>query len=1401
MAVWETEDERSGPARPALTTAMDAQRPRSSRTPSRGSKQSRRSVTPPAKMSSSPPPMPGSDKTDKSDRVSKDFATDHNISILDPRRFTPTLHANLVSEILNLRRDQEEKLKLIESLESTLQTTRDEEDAIQTTLVSTAKENRSLKRQLALLEGGTSSALGELARERDEAVEAAAESKKRLEATQKKLKTQEDDSGRTHDQWAKEKDEWDEERRRMERKLHVAESRLKIVLEEVAAFHDAQANAGEESDGEDKGKDKDSDAGSVRSMSIRESLRFSLMNRANGHSLADELDFDDESDYQTDPNGRDSVMSTRMHARNDSRASILSKTHRRHRSSESFVRPGSVARGRFQPQMQAEGSLANGIIQEIEEPPSPALRKPTVSYTDTGVQYSPPPSPKLPPAKPSTPGPSGVSALAARWEKHHEAEATEANQRRKRVAAAARPLSIQATPPQSLMVSSSAQTVDAPLSPPKTPRTPSQETTRTPKPQPADMISSATQTDPPAPPPLPRPVTPPTPAIPSIAIHPPKSRPSTPKKSLLPQLFKDFGCQVSLSNVPMSSTGVQTEEIRIDQRLDRLPAHLHPSAINSRPTSPAAGTEIPNDPDCHFTPVPGNLPPRNPRRLTSQRSIGELATSARMSVESETKDAYPGNNDDGPVSQKAGVRRPHRISSLFAGFDAVSSADEADDFADADMSDTEYRTALSAPRPVKTPEPGRSTPVSVPSSPEEVAPKKSADKLPARPAGVKEILAAPRLAESPEGFGPTRKGSKGHIRGSGMGGKSGGMRKAAMIQNGITTHQEDAKDPPFPIPTRASSRRPLNGSVPSDGNRSPTRNEPWKKNRMPLHRANSLQRKSRSGAAGHSRGRSRRQNSSSPPYTPDPTQDPSIPPLPRNQLTTPKNSHFRGKGHSQQPSTNTATTEATGFQSNASSQPAANTVVDAIAQTMVGEWMFKYVRRRKSFGVANDNVAKDDSSNDRHKRWVWLAPYERAILWSSKQPSSGSALLGKSGRKLTIQSVLDVKDDNPAPKGHSVVFNRSILILTPQRALKFTAVNAERHYLWLTSLSFLAHSQQQVPDLPAPAPLAAARTPDFDIPPSKAKSRRPRIRDSIRLAKGYNVNIAANNAPMANPSGGFGGGMTSQLTNGGHQPAPMSSIPDVPSSLVPGYRSPPPPAGSESVTSGYSNPSNHANAGQHSREWSSDAAEPPLIPRFQDRDRVQALGGGAVIHGRKRSNTGGHVPPPLSFRGFSGPTSYHAPTNSQSTGTGSSDVYSNPSNNSHSTPYSGPASAGLSSQGWAGMSVVSGRTSEASNRTSGANFFDAIGTVRMEAFISPLAFSQFGTEGDRSGGVGGGNFPDPLEDSRYRARRRSKEIRRRRSRSRQRDSYSSRGARSDYYSGSRTAGEEEYMRDDPFKGF
>ena len=62
------------------------------------------------------------------------------------------------------------------------------------------------------------------------------------------------------------------------------------------------------------------------------------------------------------------------------------------------------------------------------------------------------------------------------------------------------------------------------------------------------------------------------------------------------------------------------------------------------------------------------------------------------------------------------------------------------------------------------------------------------------------------------------------------------------------------------------------------------------------------------------------------------------------------------------------------------------TVVDEIAKCMVGEYMYKYVRRRRrgSFTwrrspARQPNYAEDvEESTIRHKRWVWLQPYEKS---------------------------------------------------------------------------------------------------------------------------------------------------------------------------------------------------------------------------------------------------------------------------------------------------------------------------------------------------------------------------------------------------------------------------------------
>jgi hypothetical protein len=963
------------------------------------------------------------DSTDKAaKRSSRDISTDETISILDPRRFTPTLHANLVSEILTLRRDQEDKIKLIESLESNLHATKEDQERLQQNFATVSKESRSLKRQLSLLEGGTSSALGELARERDEAVDSVAETKKRLEVAQKKIRSQEDDSQRVHDRWAHEKDGWEDERRTYERKIHVAESRLKTILEEVAAYQAAHANENghsgpshnHESDADDN--HRETDAASIRTMSLTNSLRHCLVQspgpmRGNGHSLADELNMDDE----TDTEAAESVLSSPQHRRTLSREAVATRVHRRTQSIESLTRPESAARSRI---------FANPAVLDIlegdgEEEATILAAQPS-TYTDTGIQYSPPPSPELGPLRPFAP-PEPIASRTKTPETESMSNDIEANQRKKRVQIG-KPIVVEDKSPHLPMVSAAAQTMDEPLSPPWTPKLSSDPVT--PPSEEADRpttMSSATQTED-----IPQkatvePALPPLPAalplsIPSINIHPPTSRPTTPRSPRLPPHFKHFGCQVNISSdIPMSDAAVQTEGIQVDKRLARLPEHLRPSAISSRPSSPARFGEEPNT---SFTPLPGNLPIRNPLRLAGGRNSDDVT--------------YPAGDDDdhlryndrdaGLALEESAMKRPQRFSSLFAGFESASS-DEGEEFQEPEASDSEFRTALTAPRPLSTSKRAnkRGSFGTASISPEQIVSKRSTR-------GSVQPLAAEMYSpfmdskdgSASHGRKPSRTYEKSAAPAPSVAGSSrtSDIRKAAMIQGSIASQYTrsrspslpDGQNPPFPIPTRDSSKRVppsmRTSRTSSEGQRSPTRADIW-------HRRGSSRgtyygsnvRRVRSATALPRNQRYRRHGSRSPPplsVSTEAPESPGLPPLPHNDITTPRgNERHHYRKHRHEMSTNTDNTLNTDPMSTSQGSTQTTGVVDAIAQTMVGEWMYKYVRRRKSFSVP-DVTGKDDTGNDRHKRWVWLAPYERSILWSSKQPSSGSALMGKTGRKRKL---------------------------------------------------------------------------------------------------------------------------------------------------------------------------------------------------------------------------------------------------------------------------------------------------------------------------------------------------------------------------------------------------------------
>ncbi|ERF71070.1 hypothetical protein EPUS_03351 [Endocarpon pusillum Z07020] len=116
-------------------------------------------------------------------------------------------------------------------------------------------------------------------------------------------------------------------------------------------------------------------------------------------------------------------------------------------------------------------------------------------------------------------------------------------------------------------------------------------------------------------------------------------------------------------------------------------------------------------------------------------------------------------------------------------------------------------------------------------------------------------------------------------------------------------------------------------------------------------------------------------------------------------------------------------------------------MIQAITQTMIGEFLWKYTRK----------AGRPEMSNTRHKRYFWVHPYTKTLYWSEQDPQSagGKELKAKS---VAIESVRVVTDDNPMPPG---LHRKSLEVVTPGRKVKFTAGTGARHETWFNALSYL----------------------------------------------------------------------------------------------------------------------------------------------------------------------------------------------------------------------------------------------------------------------------------------------------------------------------------------------------------
>jgi hypothetical protein len=116
-------------------------------------------------------------------------------------------------------------------------------------------------------------------------------------------------------------------------------------------------------------------------------------------------------------------------------------------------------------------------------------------------------------------------------------------------------------------------------------------------------------------------------------------------------------------------------------------------------------------------------------------------------------------------------------------------------------------------------------------------------------------------------------------------------------------------------------------------------------------------------------------------------------------------------------------------------------MINAITQTMIGEYLWKYTRKAGRVAM----------SENRHRRYFWVHPYTRTLYWSDRDPSQGGRAELKA-KSVPIEAVRVVTDDNPMPPG---LHRKSLVIMTPGRAVKFTATTGQRHETWFNALSYL----------------------------------------------------------------------------------------------------------------------------------------------------------------------------------------------------------------------------------------------------------------------------------------------------------------------------------------------------------
>lgn len=178
-----------------------------------------------------------------------------------------------------------------------------------------------------------------------------------------------------------------------------------------------------------------------------------------------------------------------------------------------------------------------------------------------------------------------------------------------------------------------------------------------------------------------------------------------------------------------------------------------------------------------------------------------------------------------------------------------------------------------------------------------------------------------------------------------------------------------------------------------------------------------------------------------------------------------------------------------GFEASPGTDPR---MIQAITQTMIGEFLWKYTRK----------TGRSEMSDTRHRRYFWVHPYTKTLYWSDQDPQTAgrSELKAKS---VAIEGVRVISDDNPLPPG---LHRKSLEVITPGRKVRFTASTGQRHETWFNALSYLLLRDQQ--NDPTSAVAAGYTTGDNEI-------TREDVNEFNVGANGYGARLVPNSSRVS----------------------------------------------------------------------------------------------------------------------------------------------------------------------------------------------------------------------------------------------------------------------------------------------